>query len=211
MRSSEVLSRAAAQSAGVLEALAEVKVALVQVLGQECAVVYRTDASEIARRRAEGFTGVTRLDLLDLFLGLPLGMPVLAASLTRREKNLLRQAPDGCVEVQSGLVTRHLTVPLTVEMAVVAADDWNTALDRASEFAPFCNRAILLSQLPGDVDHLLIEAAYYGIGVAVVYGADVELLAAPERFIKRHYKAAGWWFAEEVYRQVSGKSQSQAV
>lgn len=59
--------------------------------------------------------------------------------------------------------------------------------------------------MPADADILLIEAAYYGIGIAVARYGEVEILAEPQPFRRQCYKAAGWWFAEEICAQLIGQ------
>jgi hypothetical protein len=127
-------------------------------------------------------------------------------SLTGRERHLLRSLPAGSIEFAGETVIRRAMVPLSVELAAVRASDWRRGLDQASLFAPFCSRTVVLSRVPEDADVMLAEAAYYGIGVAVTETGEVRVLADPEPFRKQAHKAAGWWFAEEVYAQVSGSA-----
>jgi len=205
MRSGGTFAEMAARSAEGFAVPDRVDAAAVRVLGQAAVVVYQADAAEFSRRDAAGGWAVARLDLLDLMLSLPHGLPVPDELLSAQERSMLQELPPGCVQVGSGTVIRHAVAPLRAELAVVPVRDWNRGLDRASRFAPFCARAVVLSQLPDDIDHLLIEATYYGIGVAVAGDRDVEVLADPQPFIRHYHKAAGWWFAEEIYGQVSGK------
>jgi hypothetical protein len=146
------------------------------------------------------------MDLSDLLLGLPHGRPVPCGSLTGRERHLLRSLPAGSVESTNGTVIRRVVVPLRVELAAVRANDWRRGLDQASLFAPFCSRAVVLGRVPDDADALLVEAAYYGVGVVVAETGEVQVLAHPEPFSRQGHKAAGWWFAEEIYAQVSGSA-----
>jgi hypothetical protein len=146
------------------------------------------------------------MDLLDLLLSLPRECPVPYGSLTGHERHLLRSLPTGSVETGNGKVIRRAVVPLTVELAAVRAYDWRRGLDQASLLAPFCSRAVVLERVPADADALLAEAAYYGVGVVVAEAAEVRVLSDPEPFSRQSHKAAGWWFAEEIYAQVSGSA-----
>jgi hypothetical protein len=193
----------AARSAAGFSVSADAQVALVRVLGRPTAVMYRLDAGESRRRREAGLGTITRMDLLDLLLSLPHECPVPYGSLTGRERHLLRSMPSGGVESRNGTIIRRAVVPLTVELAAVRAHDWRRGLDQASLLAPFCSRAVVLGRVPDDADALLAEAAYYGIGVVVAGAGEVRVLADPEPFSRQSHKAAGWWFAEEVYAQVS--------
>lgn len=64
----------------------EAKLALVEAFGTEAVVAYRHDALERERRAAEGMPPLTRPDVLDLLMSLPLGEPVSASSLSERER-----------------------------------------------------------------------------------------------------------------------------
>jgi len=196
---------AAARSADGFSVPDGAQVATVRVLGQSAAVIYRADAGELHRRNGVGLGTITRLDLLDLLLNLPLGCAMAAESLTMRERRLLTDLPAGSIDVEPGLVTRRVAVPLMVDLALVPAGDWHRGLDQASLFAPFCSRAVVLARVPADADILLIEAAYYGIGIAVARYGEVEILAEPQPFRRQCYKAAGWWFAEEICAQLIGQ------
>jgi hypothetical protein len=205
-RYSGIFAEATAQSAAGFSVSPGTQMRLVHVLGGPTTVMYRLDAGESRRRRETGLGAITRMDLLDLLLSLPHECPVPYGSLTVRERHLLRSMPAGSVESRNGKLIRRAVVPLTVELAALRAYDWRRGLDRASLLAPFCSRAVILRRVPDDVDALLAEAAYYGIGVVVAEAGEVRVLADPEPFSKQSHKAAGWWFAEEVYAQVSGSA-----
>jgi hypothetical protein len=207
MRLGGTLAKVAARSAEGFSVPDAAQVAAVRILGRPAVVIYRADAGEFGRRGDTGLGVITRVDLLDLLLGLPHGCPVPSGSLAMRERSLLRDLPPGSVDLEPGTVIRRATVPLKVDLAVVPAGDWRRGLDQASLFAPFCSRAVVLARLPADADHLLLEAAYYGIGVAVAGDSDIEVLADPQPFNRQCYKAAGWWFAEQVYAQVTGQEK----
>ena len=174
----------------------------VRVFGQWAGMLYDADDAELRRRAREGLGAVTRLDLLDLLMGLPRRIPVQRGALSARERRLLRQLPAGCVEVESEWVTRHIVAPLTVGLAVVVVSDWRRGLDRASRFTPFCSTILVLPRVRGDRDHMLIEAAFYGVGVAVATSSGPDMVAEPAPFVQQFHKPAAWWFAEEIHGQV---------
>lgn len=206
VRHGGIFAEAAARSAVGFSVPTDAQVGIVHVLGRSAAVMYRLDAEESRRRREVGLGTITRMDLLDLLLSLPHECPVPCGSLTGRERHLLRSLPAGSVETVNGTVIRRAVIPLTVELAAVRANDWRRGLEQASLFSPFCSRAVVLGRVPGDTDALLVEAAYYGVGVVVAKAGEVQVLADPEPFSRQGHKAAGWWFAEEVYAQVSGQA-----
>jgi hypothetical protein len=170
-------------------------------MGQGVAVAYVLDDAEDRRRASASLGGVVRLDLLDVLLSLPLGLPVAAGSLSPGEARLVADLPPGCVELAEGQVIRRAVPPLRVEIAVGAARDWRKGLDRLSSFVPFCSRMLALAKAPEDHAELVTEAAFCGTGV-VVAAPEWRVLVKPEPFVKRFHKPAAWWFAEEIYRQV---------
>src|SRR5262249_13507189 len=54
--------------------------------------------AEWQRRERVGLGALTRWDVLDGLLGLPLGLPVPITALTPHERQLLSRLPDGVVE-----------------------------------------------------------------------------------------------------------------
>lgn len=207
MRRGVTLAEVAARSADGFSVPDAARVAAVRILGRPAAVMYRADAGEFRRRRDVGLGAISRLDLLDVLLAMPHGYPVPFESLAMHERHLLGVLPPGSVDLEPGSVIRRVTVPLKVDLAVVPAVDWRRGLDQASLFAPFCSRAVVLARVPADAGHLLIEAAYYGIGVAVARDGDIEVLAEPQPFRRQRHKAAGWWFAEQVYAEINGQER----
>jgi hypothetical protein len=172
------------------------------VLGLWAGMLYDADEAELRRRARAGLGAVTRLDLLDLLMGLPQGVPVQRSALSARESRLLRQLPAGCVEMEPGWVTRRIVPPLTVGLAVVVARDWRRGLGGASRLTSFCTTILAIPRLPEDRDHMLVEASYYGVGIAVATAPGPEIIAEPAPFVRHFHKPAAWWFAEEIYSQV---------
>jgi hypothetical protein len=176
---------------------------LLRNFGTLVGVVYRPDEAEIARRRAQQFGSFTDIGLLDVLMGLPVGLPVTRGELTDAERALVEGAPRGAVERRGGQVVRRAVTPVSVLFAMVAASDWRAGLKRAGRFAPFCARAMLLPALPADWDDARIRASYFGIGICVFVDAGLRMLVAPRPYVQQRHTPAQWWFAEEAYRQVS--------
>lgn len=177
--------------------------ASVRMFGSAAAVNYQLNDVEIARRAERRAVPVLGLDVLDVLMGLPVGMPVMVGSLTERERTLLSRAPQGVVEHDDEQVVRRIVAPLTARFAVVAARDWKVGLKRADRFAPFCERAILLPALPSDFDDLRVRASFTGCGVCVFVGKRFEMVVEPRAYVRRRHTPAQWWFAEEVFAQLS--------
>lgn len=162
---------------------------------------YTVNPAEHVRRDQLGAGAVLSPDVLDLLLGLPVGVPVPMAALTGRERGALRTAPRWVVQVVDGHALRLAVAPVLVDLALVAAKSWRSGLDMAGRFAPFCTRAIVLDSRPRDDQEMRMEADFYGVGVTVVHDEHVEVLVNPTPFRPLHPTAAGLRFLERVYEQ----------
>ncbi|GAB2840869.1 hypothetical protein GCM10027176_50880 [Actinoallomurus bryophytorum] len=168
---------------------------------------YRLEA-EAGRRRRAGLGAITSPDILQFLLGLPVGVPVPLAALTRPERSVLRSAADGALLVEDQCVIRLAEPPVAVGLAMVPVRAWRRGLEHAGRFAPFCSRAMVLRRPPRDLEVLRMEADFYGIGVVIAgEGAEPpELVVPPAPFHRNRFTAAGWLFLEETYRQVTRSS-----
>lgn len=174
----------------------------VRLFGVKAWLALSVNDDEWRRREGAGLDGVTGLDVLDVLLGLPLGMSVRVDAMTTRERRLVSRLPDGVVEQRDGAVVRRAEPVIEVTLAVVFARSWPTGLVSASRFASYCPRLMVLSSRPVDEVSACTQASFYGTGVAVLAGNDPVMLMPPEPLVDRRVSAAGWWFTEEVYRQV---------
>lgn len=171
------------------------------IFGTEALICYRLDEVEHTRRLHAEAGALASADVLELLLGLPVGMPVPLTSLTGRERDALRSAPAGSVVVHGAQVTRHAVAPVAVELALVGARTWRHGLEVAGRFTPFCARAMVLSDHPADLDQLRVQADFYGVGVIVSTEQITEVLVEPTPFRRVRFTGAGWQFLERVYRQ----------
>ncbi|MGC4938252.1 hypothetical protein [Kribbella sp. DT2] len=177
---------------------------MVELFGGVAGVVYREIQSEVQRRLIGGTAGVVQLDVLDTLMNLPDGFPVQLATLDADELAVLAQLPPGVVEISVDLVRRVLTAPLAVDLAVVGAQDWRSGLKAAGRFAPYCERAVLLRQLPQDLPDAAVRASFYGVGLFLAASEGFEMLVEPRPYVRHRHTAAQWQFAERVWQQVSG-------
>lgn len=169
--------------------------ARVRMRGVDITMAYVPDEAEQRRRVAAGLTGVTRMDLLDVLLGLPAGATVPWAALTARERRAVRELPAGCVDVTSAGVVGLLRRPLRPALAIVRTASWRAGLDRAGRFGAYCARTVVLPGVPADLDEARAEADYWGVGLV----AGTEVILPPEPFRSRAHTPAGWAFAEELH------------
>ena len=174
----------------------------VRLFGVTAWLALSVNDDEWRRRERAGLDGLTRLDVLDGLLGLPLGMPVRVDSMTIHERRLVSRLPDGVVEQHDGAVVRRAEPVIEVALAVLFSCSWSTGLVSASRFASYCPRMMVLSSHPVDEVSACIQASFYGTGVAVLVGNDPVMLMPPEPLEGRRVTAAGWRFTEDVYRQV---------
>lgn len=175
----------------------------VRMFGSTAAVNYQLIDAEVARRGGRRAVPAPGQDVLDVLMGLPVGLSVPVDSLTGRERKLLGRAPQGAVDRDDEHVVRRAVAPLMARFAVVAARDWKVGLKRADRFAPFCERAILLPALPTDVDDLRVRSSFSGCGVCVFVDKRLEMVVEPRPYVRRRHTPAQWWFAEEVFAQLS--------
>jgi hypothetical protein len=176
----------------------------VQVLGVRAWVAAAVNDAEWQRRERAGLGGLTGLDVLDGLLGLPLNVPIPVQALTGRERRLVQRLSPGVVDQHDGVLVRRAEPVLEVVLAVVFARAWAAGLVRASAFASYCPRLMVLPSRPADEALVCAQASYYGVGISVAAGNDYLMLVAPEPVAERRVTAAGWWFAEEVYQQLRG-------
>lgn len=166
--------------------------------GRRADALIAFDAHETARRAGVSLESVTSLALLDVLLGLPLGCPISVEDLTEHEERILQAAPHGGVEFTGTSVTRRLQVPTTVFAAVIRGTRWRATLRRAAAFSAFTQRIVALQSPPSVAS--LMEAQLVGVGIWVETAQDnFEEYLAPETFVPKYFKAAGWRFAENAY------------
>ncbi|MDA2811696.1 hypothetical protein O4J56_13730 [Nocardiopsis sp. RSe5-2] len=184
--------------------------ARLRVLGVPALLLFRPDPAEVRRRAETGQPPILRMGALEALMGLPLGEPVPERTLTERERCLLRAAPHAALRRDGPDVVRLAAVPLRVEMVVVEAPTWRTALRRVGRFPPTSARVAVAGRPPKDGTVAACEADFYGIGLGARCddgaagdgGGDggarsVRPLVAPSPGLRRH-TAVTWRFAELV-------------
>jgi hypothetical protein len=172
-----------------------------RIMNVQAVFSYTVDPVEHARRERAGGGAVMSPDVLDLLLGLPVGLPVPVVGLTGRERGALRTAPRWAVQIVDDHAVRLAVSPVSVELALVAARAWRSGLNLAGRFAPFCTRAMVLGACPPDDQEMRLEADFYGVGVTVAQDERVDVLVSPAPFQPLRPTAAGWRFLERVYEQ----------
>ena len=80
---------------------------------------------------------------------------------------------------------------------------WESALERAGRFAPFCARAILVNGPLRRRQEAIMQTDFYGIGLLVARGDNVEVVVPPRPFVRKRFTAAGWQFLEEINQQLN--------
>ncbi|MGW5722826.1 hypothetical protein ACWEVP_42110 [Amycolatopsis sp. NPDC003865] len=203
--------RAAMTASPVADELVRCPSAAVRMFGAAAGVAYRPDETELTRRTTAGLGPITHRGVLDALWSLPTGLPVATAKLNERERKLLQRAPRGAVESDVSHIVRLAVAPVSVRFAVVAARTWREGLVKAGRFAPFCARAMLLPEAPSDLDDAQVQAGFYGIGICVFSSGKLQMLAEPERYVRSRHSSAQWWFAEEIYQQLTATGEELAA
>lgn len=168
------------------------------LLGVDAYLLVSLDENEHRRRRATALTTICDRDALRLLSRLPHGEAVRLADLTDVERRGLRRLPRTVVQVSAGRVTRLALPPVTLRLAIVIDDILDRGLDRASRFAPFAPRLLILTGAADELAFAEVEARFYGIGLAVARTDGLVMLADPEP----SRMAAGpvtWRVREEAY------------
>lgn len=165
---------------------------------------------EIARRDEVGLGAVTDAVLLGVLATLPVGEPFDWSMLDRRAQRVLGSAPPGVVERVGNRAVRLLIPAVTVEAVAVQARVARPGLEAASTFAPFCRRTAVLPEAAVDAD-VLVEAAYYGIGVCARFGGVTRVAAEPAPFVVRRSTSALWQFHEEAWVNLRSLSAQRGL
>jgi hypothetical protein len=171
-------------------------------------VVAVIDAREHDRRRLSGSGAFTDPALLNLLLGLPLGMavtdPVAWAETSDQPESVIARDPG------SVTVTRHLRPPLLIEDVIITsvAGRELRAVHDASLFARYARRWVAAAS--GRVSEaVVLEAKICGVGIVDRSGAVV-LDAEPPR--SAVLDAWDWMLREKAYRRwISRPSQAGAT
>lgn len=179
-----------------------VSVGRVRVFGTRVWMVYRRDAAEWQRRKRHNLDALVDLDLLDMLMDLPAGLPVPLRSLQSPERQLLSRVPPGALVRGGQSVTRLIVPPVTPLLAIVPDREWDRAAETASRFAVYCARMVLLPQMPQNANMMLSEASLYGIGVAAGDSHQAEVVLEPEPVTDLQPTPAWWAFSEKIYDQL---------
>lgn len=169
-----------------------------RLLGVDAYLLLALDEHEHQRRRMAGLTTICDPAALLLLSRLPHGEAVRTADLTETERRDLCLLPRGAADIAAGTVTRLALPPVAIRLAIVTDDVIDRGLDRASRFAPFAPRLLVLTGPADDLAFAEAEARFYGIGLAAARDDRVAMLADPEP----PRRAAGpvtWRVREEAY------------
>ncbi|MBT2407991.1 MULTISPECIES: hypothetical protein [unclassified Streptomyces] len=156
----------------------EAKLAVVEAFGAEAVVAYRRDARECARRATAGMPALTRPDVLDLLMALPVGEPVPVDSLSERERRVLKSLPKAVVR-RDGTITRKAMRPVRIDMVFVPGRSWEAAMEKAERFTPFSARTALADGVLRRKDDAVLRADFHGIGLFAVRGDAVDVVVPP--------------------------------
>ena len=171
---------------------------------------------EVSRRATYGLGALDHPATLEALTTLPIGEPVRWSLLTTRQQRVLRGAPPGVIERCGGEVTRLVGPPARLRAVLVNGRDADRTLTAASMFAPYCQRSVALPEHAVS-EVVLLEAAYFGIGVYASSRDVCRLVAEPAEYVVRRWTWAQWLFQEQAWAQclmstsqISARSRSAA-
>lgn len=179
------------------------------LLSVDALLLLGLDEHEHRRRRAAGLTTLCDRDSLRLLSRLPHGEAVRVGDLTDVERGGLRRLPRGVAEVSGGRLTRLAIPPVTIRLAIVTDAVLDRGLDRASRFAPFAPRLLVLTGPPDDLAYAQVEARFYGIGLAMTGADGLVMLAEPEP-ARRSAGPVTWQVREEAYAAFLAAAEARA-
>lgn len=190
----------------------------VHINGTDVWLSVEPDTAEIERRWRHGAQGeMLDRDLLRALDQLPYRLPCRHADLPAADVRLLQRAPSWVITHDNAVAIRRARPALRVLAALVLDDHWSRGLDRASSFAAFCPRVLVLTgkaPTPSGID--LGEADLYGIGIIDARQtdqpgqadkadqADADKAPGPRLLLRpdmspRPFGPASWGFAEKVF------------
>lgn len=178
----------------------------VRVFGTRVWLAGRLDSEERQRRQRCGLGAIRELDLLDVLMDIPAGLPIPIGALRPVARRALERAPAGALDFDGDTVVRRAVPVVRPLLAVVTADQWQDGLVRASRFASYCPRMVLLPDIPDDPNVATDLAARYGIGLAVRGTPAPEVLVEPLALTDWQPTPAWWWFSETVLHHLDDSS-----
>ena len=168
------------------------------------------DAAEHQRRTEFAAAPILDPAGLDLLLALPVGIAVAVRALSWHQQQTVRRLPRGAADRTRTHVTRLAVRPCRIDLATVSGPPTGRSLGRASWFAPFCSRALIVPRAPRRKD-FLSEADFWGIGVTLDHGGEQEVLVEPEPWVLRRHTPAGWRYVERAYKAATLPSVQEAA
>ncbi|QVQ52244.1 hypothetical protein J4H86_26735 [Spiractinospora alimapuensis] len=180
--------------------------AVVKMWNRPAMLFYRVDSEEWRRREACGAEPITRMEILDLLMGLPLGQDIPVPSLAPWERRAMGKAPRGALRRHGDMVRRLAQVPLYPELALVWSRGWKQGIRAAGLFAPFCARALVIEQPLRRIAEATMELDFWGVGLLSGTHGDLEPLVHPQPYVPNRFTPARWRFAEQITHQIHTNS-----
>lgn len=175
----------------------------VNLRGLDVLVDVHVDVAELERREAQGLShdlGVQDAAALGALLQIPAHLSVPMRTLSAPVRTAVRRHTRLVERLPGGRVRRRVSPGATVEMVTLPTSRWRTGLRSIGRFAPYSSRRLLLSIEPVDVDLLVMEATFWGVGVSLESSAGSHDLVLPAPFEPARYTGASWVFAEQAMR-----------
>jgi hypothetical protein len=180
----------------------ERRVSRSSIQGVVAEVDVRLNEPEHARRSLIGSGAELRREVLDRVANLPVEwVPVREVEHTLLE--FLDDAARDTIEIRHTLrgtqVRRQLLPPLLLERITVHARTWDRGFPAVNGLAGLAQRCLVLSTPPEDVELAELESTFYGIGLAVDRGGDLQTVTSAEPFTPDEFTTLAWQVAEQVY------------
>ncbi|MDE0613416.1 MAG: hypothetical protein OXI32_03275 [bacterium] len=161
------------------------------------------DEGEHLRRSRAGLGAITDWELVAAMWELPHAVAVPQSSIPSEVLAVIEQAPVSAVELAGGSVLRKSCPPLTVSGAFVVGDKLERLLRRVGQMSAIASMAVVVRREVDPSDPWMLNAALYGVGVAVSAHGDLTPVSEPEP-VTPTLGPFMWWVAEKAYEQVAG-------
>jgi len=169
------------------------------LLGNEVLLGFRRNETELARRAAFGLGAMTDRGSLELLVSMPVDAAVPGVMFGGGDRAAMRRQPEGVFGREGEYVRRLLQPGVTLLSVGVEASNWKQGFERVAPFASYCSRYVVVRpRRRADLEFAAFEARFYGVGLAVVNGSELEWLVAPALFVVERFTAASWLMAERV-------------
>lgn len=171
--------------------------------GNDLVVAVDRNDAELARRRERRIGTLTNRRALRVLLSMPKGIVIPLNFMSENDLRVLHALPAGMVEITESDVRVLISPAVSLLSVGVIARTWKQGLRLSSPYAAYCARYVVLDQCGSrhaaqNLSMAMVEARYFGVGLAEHRPGHVEWLVSPAPFAADRYSDASWLMAERL-------------